>query len=283
MKNFELISFATADELAQAVASAWLDEIKSANRAGKRHCVALSGGRIARKFFASVVEQAKARKIGDGDTPSLPGNVHFFWADERCVPPDDVESNFKLANELLFLPLKISENQIHRIHGELPPDKAAELATAEIRRVTLSSPAPPQKEERAGVRRPIVSNSNPLTPPLSPLGRGEGVDYKPILDLIFLGMGEDGHVASLFPGESEMAAVSQAVYRAVKKSPKPPPNRVTLGYAAMAAARQVWVLVSGRGKKTVLHESLFCKNRMPLARVTQFRTQTKIFSDFFLI
>jgi 6-phosphogluconolactonase len=293
VKKTDLISFANADELAQAVAGKWLDEIAAANRAGKRHCVALSGGRIARKFFASVVEQAKARKIGDGDTPSLPGNVHFFWADERCVPPDDVESNFKLANELLFLPLKISENQIHRIHGELPPDKAAELATAEIRCVTLSSPSPPQKEERAGssrrswakakVRRPIVSNSNPLAPTLSPLGRGEGVDFQPILDLIFLGMGEDGHVASLFPGESEMAAANQAVYRAIKKSPKPPPNRVTLGYAAMAAARQVWVLVSGTGKKAVLHESLFCKNRTPLARVTQFRTQTKNFSYFFMI
>jgi len=115
----------------------------------------LSGGRIAQIFFAAVVEQARARKTGNGDTPSLPSNVHFFWADERCVPPDDAESNFKLANELLFLPLKISENQIHRIHGELPPDKAAELATAEIRRVTLSSPSPPQKEERVGVRRPF--------------------------------------------------------------------------------------------------------------------------------
>ena len=97
MKNFELISFATADELARAVAGAWLDEIEAANRAGKTHCVALSGGRIAQKFFAAVVEQAKARKIGDGDTPSLPSNVHFFWADERCVPPDDAESNFAIA------------------------------------------------------------------------------------------------------------------------------------------------------------------------------------------
>jgi 6-phosphogluconolactonase len=283
MNNFDLISFATAGKLAQAVASAWLDEIAAANRAGKRHCVALSGGRIAQKFFGAVAEQAKARKIGDGGTPSLPSNVHFFWADERCVPPDDAESNFKLANELLFLPLKIPENQIHRIHGELPPDKAAELATAEIRRVTLSSPSPPQKEERAGVRRPIVSNSNPLPPTLSPLGRGEGVDFQPILDLIFLGMGEDGHVASLFPGESEMAAASKAVYRAVKNSPKPPQNRVTLGYAAIAAARQVWVLVSGTGKETALLESLFCKKRTPFARVTQFRTGAKIFSDFPLI
>jgi 6-phosphogluconolactonase len=96
-------------------------------------------------------------------------------------------------------------------------------------------------------------------------------------------MGKDGHVASLFPGESERAAANKAVYRAVKNSPKPPQNRVTLGYAAIAAARQVWVLVSGTGKKTALHESLFCKKRTPLARVTQFRTHTKILSDFPLI
>src|ERR1035437_1416053 len=103
MQNFELISFANADELARAAASAWLDEIEAANRAGKRHCVALSGGRIAQKFFSAVVELVAVRNFGDGDTPSLPSNVHFFWADERCVPPDDAESNFKLANELLFL------------------------------------------------------------------------------------------------------------------------------------------------------------------------------------
>jgi hypothetical protein len=78
VKNFDLISFATADELAQAVASAWLDEIEAANRAGKTHCVALSGGRIARKFFAAVAEQAKARKIGDGGTPFLPVKRSFF-------------------------------------------------------------------------------------------------------------------------------------------------------------------------------------------------------------
>ncbi len=276
MKNLELISFANVGKLAQAVASAWLDEIESANRAGKTHCVALSGGRIAQKFFTATVEQARVRAVSFELT-------HFFWADERCVPPDDVESNFKLANELLFLPLKISENQIHRIQGELPPDKAAELATAEIRRVILSSSSPPQKEERAGVRRPIVSNSNPLTPTLSPLGRGEGVDFQPILDLIFLGMGKDGHVASLFPGEPDVSISDKAIYRAVKNSPKPPQNRITLGYAAIAVARQVWVLVSGTGKKTALHESLCSKGHTPLARVAQFRTRTKIFSDFPLI
>ena len=275
MKKTDLISFASADELAQAVAGKWLDEIAAANRAGKRYCVALSGGRIAQKFFAAVAEQARVRAVSFA-------RVHFFWADERCVPPDDAESNFAIARKFLFAPLKIADAQIHRIRGELPPDKAAELATAEMRRVILSSPSPPQKEERAGVRRPIVSNSNPLTPPLSPLGRGEGVDFQPILDLIFLGMGEDGHVASLFPGEPDVLISDRAIYRVVKNSPKPPPNRVTLGYAVIAMAKEVWVLVSGAGKEAALRESLIAKGRTPLARVTQFRTRAKVFSDFLL-
>ena len=240
MKKIQLIAFANANELAQAVASAWLDEITAANRAGKTHRVALSGGRIAQKFFAATVEQARARAVSFERT-------HFFWADERCVPPDDAESNFAIARKFLFAPLKIADAQIHRIRGEDSPEAAAKAASTEVSKIA-----------------PVNENG------------------QPVLDLIFLGMGKDGHVASLFPGESETAAASKAVYRAIKNSPKPPQNRVTLGYAAMAAARQVWVLVSGTGKKTALHESLFCKNRTPLARVTQFRTCTKIFSDFSL-
>ena len=74
-------------------------------------------------------------------------------------------------------------------------------------------------------------------------------DGQPMLDLIILGMGEDGHVASLFPGEAEATRADAAVYRAVKNSPKPPPRRVTLGYAAIAAARQVWVLFRAPARK----------------------------------
>jgi 6-phosphogluconolactonase len=248
VKNLDLISFANADELARAVASKWLDEIESVNRAGKSYCVALSGGRIAQKFFASVVEQAKVRKMGGGDTPSLPSNVHFFWADERCVPPDDAESNFAIARKFLFAPLKIAEAQIHRIRGEDAPEAAAKAASAEISKIA-------------------TVNEN----------------GQPVLDLIFLGMGEDGHVASLFPGEPGVSISDKAIYRAVKKSPKPPPNRVTFSYAVIAVARQVWVLVSGTGKEPALRKSLQADGRTPLARVTQFRTRTKIFSDFPLI
>jgi 6-phosphogluconolactonase len=240
MHNFELISFANADELARAAASAWLDEIVAANRAGKRHCVALSGGRIAHKFFAATVEQARARAVSFEHT-------HFFWADERCVPPDDAESNFAIARKFLFAPLKIADAQIHRIRGEDSPEAAAKAASAEISKIA----------------------------PVNEAGQ-------PVLDLIFLGMGEDGHVASLFPGEPDVLISDRAIYRAVKNSPKPPQNRVTLNYAAIAAARQVWVLVSGTGKEAALRESLISKGRTPLARVTQFRTRAKIFSDFLM-
>ena len=272
-KKFEIISFANADELASRVASLWLDEIESANRAGKTHCVALSGGRITQKFFASTVEQAKARNISFE-------RVHFFWADERCVSPTNSESNFKMANELLFAPLKISDSQIHRIRGEDSSEIAAKLAEAELRRIIpIASPSPRRGEGRG---EEANFSSNPLTPALSPLWQGERENLQshglPSLDLIFLGMGEDGHVASLFPGKTE-GTNPKEICCAVKNSPKPPPNRISLSYTAIAAANQVWVLASGTGKENALRESLSSSGKTPLTRVVQSRLHTKIFSD----
>jgi len=237
MNNVELIRFENPDQLARAVARAWLDEIAIANRAGRPHYVALSGGRITLKFFATVIELAAAEQL------SL-GNVHFFWADERCVPPDDAESSFGVAHIAFFRPLGIAANQIHRIPGEQPPERAAEWANAEIKRLV----------------------------PLNQSGQPE-------LDLIFLGLGEDGHVASLFPNEPESARMNPTIYRAISQSPKPPPHRVTLGYAAIAAAKNVWVLASGAGKETALRDSLQIGGKLPLGRVLQLRTQTKVFTD----
>ena len=276
VNNVELISFATADELARAVAGAWLDEIAAAQRAGKAHCVALSGGRITLKFFAAVIEMAGARGVSLAD-------VHFFWADERCVPPADPESNFAAANEQFFQPLAIAPEKVHRIQGELPPDQAADLATAEIQRVVLPSPSPRPSGERVGERGFELETVGLLSPALSSLGGGEGVGQQPSLDLIFLGMGEDGHVASLFPGEPETARANPAVFRAITNSPKPPPNRVTLGYAAIAAAKHVWVLASGKGKEAALAESLSPTGQprtlSGLARVLQSRPHSKVFTD----
>jgi 6-phosphogluconolactonase len=272
MKNFELIPFTSADELARAAASAWLDEIAAANHAAQPHCVALSGGRITQKFFTATVEQAKTRKISFE-------RVHFFWADERCVPPIDPDSNFKMADELLFRPLNISAEKIHRLRGELQPAKAVELATAEILRIVrpAQSPPSPQRGEGRGEEAGL-SNSNPLTPILSPLGRGEGAHLPPVLDLILLGMGEDGHVASLFPNAPAKILDISVPFLVVENSPKPPPTRISLSYKTIFAAKTIWILVSGAGKESALRESLSPHGQTPLARVIQSRP-VKIFSD----
>lgn len=236
MSNFELISFASADELARAAASAWLDEIEAANHAGKTHCVALSGGRITQKFFEATVAQALARKTAFD-------NVHFFWADERCVPPTDPESNFKMANELLFAPLKIVTNRIHRLRGEDAPQAAVKIAEAELFGVA-------QKNN----------------------------EQQPVLDLIFLGMGEDGHVASLFPDSYAKIMDISVPFLVVENSPKPPPTRISLSYKTIFAAKNIWILISGNGKATALRESLSPKGQTPLAHVIAKRP-VKIFSD----
>jgi 6-phosphogluconolactonase len=237
MQNFELLSFANADELARAAASAWLDEIETAQRVGNPHCVALSGGRITQKFFTATVEQARPRNVSFA-------NVHFFWADERCVQPDDPESNFKLAIELLFAPLNIAAKKVHRLHGEDLPATAVKNAEAELRRV-------------------VTATKNNL----------------PSLDLILLGMGEDGHVASLFPNATAATLSCSAPFLSVDNSPKPPRSRISLSYAAIAAAQNVWTLVSGAGKETAFRESIRPDGQTPLARVMRARSGVKVFSD----
>ena len=170
-------------------------------------------------------------------------NVHFFWGDERCVSPTDEESNFKLAAVRLLLALKVPESQVHRILTERGEAFAVQQAESEICRIA-----------------DLDENG------------------QPVLDLVFLGLGEDGHVASIFPCDTE-AMETQAVYRAVT-GPKPPLRRITLGYPALAAAREVWVLAAGEGKKESLGASLANDGDTPLARVLKSRTHTEIFTDF---
>jgi 6-phosphogluconolactonase len=174
-------------------------------------------------------------------------HVHFFFADERCVEPTDPESNFFTARQALFDPLRVRAEQIHRIHGETEGDYAAQEAEAELCRI-------------------------------APLNQ----DGQPILDLVILGMGEDGHTASLFPGESEGLVADSRVYRAVM-AVKPPPRRITIGYAPLAAANEVWTLASGQGKemalRQVFREISEKSARLPLARALAGRRKSLIFSD----
>ena len=233
MSNWELNSFANATAVAERCATELLERLPLGSTPTS---VAVSGGRIAKDFFTSVARLAQERG------QSL-AHVHFFWADERCVPPDHAESNYRSAAERLFTPLDLPPQTLHRLRGEVEPEGAAREAEAELRRFATTSAA-----------------------------------GQPVLDLVLLGMGEDGHIASLFPGESGDVMSSQAVYRSVTAG-KPPPRRITLGYGAIAAAREVWVLASGAGKEAALRESLSPDGTTPLARVLRGRERTCIFTD----
>lgn len=240
MGEAHVISFATDDLLAAEVAAQWISAIAAAQAAGRKHLVALSGGRITKKLFTHAVEEARKRQV------SFQG-VEFFWADERCVPPDDPESNFLLANETLFKPVNIAEKSVHRIRGELDVTTAVRLASEELSLIA-----------------------------------SERLNSVPFLDLVLLGMGEDGHVASLFPGDLRTAQDQESLFLAIENSPKPPPRRVTLGHGPIAKANETWVLASGKGKETALRASLSAGGATPLAQVIQHRQATKVFTDISL-
>jgi 6-phosphogluconolactonase len=220
--------------LARAVAKDWLTLL---GKSSGPHIAALSGGGIAKTFFAAVADLAKA-------SGAALGNVEFFWADERCVAPSDSESNFLVAEQNLFRPMRIAPDRIHRIKGELPPLTAVSQANDETRRIA--------RRNDAGVY---------------------------IFDIIFLGIGPDGHTASLMPNARPEVLESREPYVHVDNSPKPPPNRISMTYPVLAAARQVWTLITGKGKTEALRESLRPDGKTPFARVLQSRAETRIYSD----
>jgi len=232
--RFHLKNFPDPQALAHAAARDWLVLLRASSGP---YFVALSGGRIAQSFFASVTELATS-------APEAFAHVHFFWADERCVPPADPQSNYRLALENLLAPLNVPPERIHRLKGELPPADAVTEACREIRRI-------------------IPANKTGI----------------PLLDMVFLGMGEDGHVASLMPNAPPAVLSSREPFVHIPDSPKPPPNRLSMSYPLLAAARNVWVLASGAGKAQAFKDSLMPGAETPLARLLASRRQTLLYND----
>lgn len=218
--------FASVEDMVREVAGRWVDWVAT----GQGGSVALSGGRVAAAFFRATVDAARARGV-------VWSGWDCFWADERCVPPGDVESNFFEAERSLLRPLGWETHRVHRVRGEIDPEIAAGECGLALKRVT----------------------------------GGSGV-----LDLVMLGMGEDGHVASLFPGQV-MDAGDGEIYRAVV-GPKPPPRRVTLTLPVLFRAKRVWVMVSGEGKRDILGRALSGDESLPLGRVLRERAGTQVFS-----
>ena len=177
-------------ETAEEVAAAAAGEIAAAVGSGAARTLVLAGGSTPRRCYELLADIEVAW-----------GRVTVLFGDERCVPPDHPDSNYRMAREALLD--RVSPATVHRMPAELGPDEGAELYS------------------------PVVAALAPL-------------------DLVLLGVGEDGHTASLFPGHPAVNASGWAI--GIRDSPKPPPERVTLTLPVLRAARRVLILATGAGK-----------------------------------
>ncbi len=193
--------------LSNAAANLVLDCALASIEARGRFIFALSGGFTPKQLFSFFAADPWRRKLPWSKT-------HLFWVDERCVPPDHSESNYRLARDTFLDYLTLLPTQVHRITGEDGPDKAASAYEQELESFFNGA--------------------------------------LPRFDAELLGMGENGHTASLFPGA---AALHERKHWALPVHLKPPQlNRVTLTLPVLCNAGNILFLATGRNKAAVLHE-----------------------------
>jgi 6-phosphogluconolactonase len=198
----------TAQEAAAQCAVYILETLSAALAAQPRATIAISGGSTPKLLFAAM-----ARASFDWS------RVHFFWVDERCVPPSSAQSNYKLADDTLLTPARVPAANVHRIYGELPPADGASRYAADIQ--ASFSLAPGQL---------------------------------PAFDILHRGMGPDAHTASLFPGEPlirDRSGIAAHVW--VEKMQM---DRVTLLPGVLLAAKRTVLQVSGPEKAEALYQVL---------------------------
>ncbi|MEA2682970.1 MAG: 6-phosphogluconolactonase [Chloroflexota bacterium] len=155
--------------------------------------------------------------------------VSLFFGDERCVPPEDDASNYRMAREALIAPLKLPNSAVRRMAGEVTPDNAAAEYDVELRRA---------REDR-----------------------------QPAFDLVLLGMGPEGHTASLFPGSPALEETHKLAVHVVV--PAEPADRLTMTPTALASTRQILFLVSGSDKADALAEVFKDGSELPAAVVSR--------------
>lgn len=177
-------------------------------------------GRFSAVLSGGTTPGALYRRLADdphrGQIPWR--QVHLFWGDERCVPPDHPGSNFRLADKALISRVPIPPGNVHRVRGELAPQAAAQAYAAELRAFFDAS--------------------------------------GPHFDLVLLGLGQDGHTASLFPGSDALDEKVRPVVAVTAQYQDRPAQRVTLTPPAINAARHVLFLVSGSGKAEIVQAVL---------------------------
>jgi 6-phosphogluconolactonase len=201
------------DALALRAADLFALAAQEAAAARGRFAVALSGGETPRALYKLLARQQFSQKV-----PWR--RVQLYWGDERCVPPDDAQSNYGMARDAFIKHVPIAAENVHRMRGEDPPEVAAIAYDAELRGLASQS-------------RPRVE--------------------VPIFDLVLLGLGTDGHTASLFPHSDALAVEDR--FAVPTEAPDGSP-RLTVTAPVINAARRVWFLVSGAGKAGMVAEVL---------------------------
>lgn len=170
--------------------------------------IALSGGNSPKGLFKKL-----SKKYAD----QIPWErIHFWWGDERCVGPDDEQSNYKMTVDYLFSQISIPETNIHRIKGEADPEEEAIRYSTEME-TSLNS-------------------------------RGKD----PVFDIIILGLGDDGHTASIFPDQLELFEHKQSC--AVAQHPITRQKRITITGNVLNNANQIFFLVTGESKALRISE-----------------------------
>ena len=192
-----------------------------------RFLVALSGGRTPERLYQ--------RLASDSSTTQEWRHTRFFFGDERCVPPEHPDSNYRLAEQALFKPLHIAADQIHRMKGELPDPEAAARDYEDLLRASTNA----------------------------------GSSGWPQLDLVLLGLGNDGHTASLFPGTDALRETRRCV--TIGHAPVNPRLRLTLTLGVINHATVVLFLANGESKagiiKGILEPSQDADRQLPAALV----------------
>lgn len=214
--------YKTPEELADQFAGQLMNWVEK--HSGNEFHLAISGGKtpdllfdiLAEKYFDSILWQS----------------IHFWWVDERMVSPNHLESNFGVANKLLFSKIKLPEKNIYRIKGENDPMAEALSYSAQI-------------QEKLTVKNSL-----------------------PAFDLIILGMGDDGHTASIFPNQMELLDSDQICV--VAAHPFSGQKRVTLTGKVINNASKVCFLVTGSNKAERMSEIWFNPekaNLLPAAHI----------------
>ena len=236
-------SFSDTSHLSDSLAEYIIKAQREAIDKRHRFTIAISGGSLPKTLTALITKpgvQWDKWQVNCSRAPLMCRQFtflcrHVFYADERIVPLDHEDSNHKLAMDTLFSKVSIPPDNIHTIDYSLQDD-LEELADA---------------YEKELIREFAQKDSARF----------------PVFDLILLGIGPDGHTASLFPGH-ELLSESDRWVAYIEDSPKPPPRRVTLTYPVINHAARVAFVATGKGKVQILHNILDTPELgLPAARV----------------